>query len=329
MGMAEWYVLRPLGPALFRWKGEFSPQFRGPRVLGLSEPFPLPSTIVGALAALAIASMGMDPAGVRDPLDVLGEGFDLWGPILRAGDGQRPVLAVHRYPGSIAILDEVDEEAIRAGVCKEVISCDHDRPLCVVSALEEGALLGRVGVELDVSGKTAIEGRLYEAAMFDARRFAEIARSGLKATGSGAGYVIRIEGGPGLTTPAIVRFGGEGGLAAVERIDGSGMEALVPREGDDGKFILASPAPLGEREFLELARGELELVGALRIAECMHSAHLGSIGAGYDMARNARRPVRPALMPGSILVGSAPGPRLGAVPGWGSLVRVPGRGGPR
>jgi len=326
MGMAEWYILRPLGPALFRWKGEFSPQFRGPRVLGLSEPFPLPSTIVGALAALAIASRGMDPAGVRDPLDVLGKGFDLWGPVLRAGDGQRSVLAVHRYPGSIAILDG---GAIRTEECEEVISCDHDRPLCVVSALEEGALLGRVGVELNVSGKTAIEGRLYEAAMFDARKFAEIARSMFKATGSGAGYAVRIEGGPGLTTPAVVRLGGEGGLAVVERIDGSDMEALVPREGGDGKFILASPAPLNEHEFLELARGEQLGIGGLRIAECKHSAHLGSIGAGYDMARNARRPVRPALMPGSILVGSAPGARLGAVPGWGSLVRVPGRGGPR
>lgn len=306
MRMGAWYFFRPIGPSLFRWKGEFSPQYRGPRALGFSEPFPLPSTFVGALAALA---GGAGRPG--NPLEVLGGDFGMWGPVLYMRGGRRRA-AVHVYPGGLLVVD-----------------LEGRRTLGLVDALREGLVMERVGVELDVVKKAAAEGMLYGAAMFDARPLA-------RAQGSAeVGYAVRVEGSALPPPGSIVRFGGEGRLAAVEvlgREDAEALEQLVPGAAG-GIFMLASPAPMGPEMYADIISGRAAdpvpdecpgLRGRLR-----RLAYLGSIGIGYDMARNARRPIYPALMPGSC-VRAGPAPRLALVRDplvsccWGSLVSVPG-----
>jgi len=312
--LVEWYLFKPLGPALFRWKGEYSPQYKGPRVLGLSEPSPLPSTIVGALAALKIVSEGKGFANVRDPLDVLGNGFNIWGPLLYLGNGK---IGVHRYPGSIVILN--DEAICHDG--KYEIKKDN-----LKNPLELGMIQGRVGVKLDIKGKTAIEGNLYEAAMFDIKKLQRELNKGEQNT-SDVGYAINVNVDLNLKTPALIRFGGEGRLALVKKIDGSDLEKFVPKSGEQGLFMLASPALLSAGIFKSLESEMQPKVGDLEIAECKHSAHIGYISTGYDMAKNMRRPLYPALMSGSLLRGKATGTHLdpsGKHHSWGSLVRVIG-----
>ena len=312
--LVEWYLFKPLGPVLFRWKGEYSPQYKGPRVLGLSEPFPLPSTIVGALAALKIVSEGKDFANVRDPLDILGNNFNMWGPLLYLGKGK---IGVHRYPGSIVILN--DEAICRDG--KFAIKEDN-----LKNPLELGMIQGRVGVKLDITGKAAIEGYLYEAAMFDIKKLQRELNKEEQNT-SDVGYAINVNVNLNLKTPALIRFGGEGRLALVKKMDGSDLEKFVPKIGEQGLFMLASPALLSAEIFKSLESEMQPKVGDFEIAECKHSAHLGYINTGYDMAKNMRRPTYPALMSGSLLRGKATGTHLdpsGKHHSWGSLVRVIG-----
>ncbi len=104
-----------------------------------------------------------------------------------------------------------------------------------------------------------------------------------------------------------------------------------------GKFVLASPALLNPELFkklIKLINGSSESLDELDFisdndngCHALYSAYLGSIGTGYDMAKNTRRPVYPALMPGTCM-SKATGERLELSSDpetdccWGSLAKI-------
>ncbi len=329
--MERWYLFKPIGPSFFRWKGEYSPQARGPKALGISEIFPLPSTVAGALAHLQV-----EQKGPNSPDKALGEDFEMWGPLIYV-KGKKRCAAVHAYPGGM-ILVHLDEKKFE-----------------FIDAFKEALVLQRVGVALDYNTKAAMEGRLYSAMMFDLRSIFKKC----DADGSDVfGYAVKAYG-SGLPEPnAIIKFGGEGRLAEVLELrqeDAGALKGLEPNVGSEEALLLASPAPMDVSVYNEIlpkiqeasvkeeilyyspgAAPQLEfrdlpsqLKTELEKLKFSRVAYIGSVGTGYDMAKNARRPLYPALMPGSIIVSKSQSERMTLTKDplvtccWGSLIRLP------
>lgn len=56
-------LFKPLSTGAFKWKGEFTPQARGPQQYYRSEPLPLPSTVAGTLSGLLLETFNKPLCG--------------------------------------------------------------------------------------------------------------------------------------------------------------------------------------------------------------------------------------------------------------------------
>ncbi|MGC9209627.1 MAG: type III-B CRISPR module-associated Cmr3 family protein, partial [Nitrososphaeria archaeon] len=149
------------------------------------------------------------------PLELLGNGFGMWGPVIYLR-GSRRIVGVHVYPGRVLLLypDEKKKE--------------------LLNVADSGLMIERIGIELDLSKKAAEEGMIYSAAMFDLRGLAE------RYNASEYGYAVRVDGLQSRIQPGtVVAFGGERRVAAINSLEGDDaqlLEQLVPREKEKGEL---------------------------------------------------------------------------------------------
>ncbi|MGC9113169.1 type III-B CRISPR module-associated Cmr3 family protein [Acidilobus sp.] len=298
-------LLTPLEPSLFRWRGEYSPNFSGPMNRGTSEPLPLISTVAGALYWKAY---GVDTSG-RD-LDAIRDGLGrLWGPLIYVegrlrsdGKGDRYVL-VHRYPGRLAVYRVEGNSIVSVAAGGRAYEIT---PLSVT----------KIGVGLDLGSKAAAEHLLYSAQLVDLRNtvmshFADVRRWGI---------LVRVEK-ELRNVSGVVPLGADGRLASVSPAD----DISLPASEGCSTSVLLSPAliPL-ERRDLALFDDILNVsLDGRPLRELVAGdARVEIIGVGYSTSLNIRRPMYLALMPGSVLK-NVKGDSIGYMNefGWGSLLR--------
>ncbi|MFP3203164.1 MAG: hypothetical protein RXR43_13375 [Sulfolobus sp.] len=276
-------MIKPLKPVSFRWGGEFSPTLSGPMNKGISEPLPLPSTIAGFLYSLATGG------GKRENLEKLSLENEsvkvkLWGPILY----HRGKYYAHSYPSKLIELDNWELKINEDGKVEEV------------EATNLLGVINKIGIGMRFDNKTVIESMLYTQEL------------------------IKIEGGIIVEVEQDVKegyytMGGESSIVKVEP-----WKFTPPEEGDCGLVI--SPIILSPTEKVvsvdDFYDEEIEGCGKLgdKIVEGI-PVKIGLIGLGFNIAYNVRRPIYPAILPGSVLKCNKRG-NVGKFTSWGSILPV-------
>jgi CRISPR-associated protein Cmr3 len=301
-------LLTLLEPSLFRWHGEYSPNYSGPMNRGISEPLPLISTIAGALYWKIYGINTSD----RDT-DAIKEGFDkIWGPLIYVegalkadGNGERYVL-VHHYPGRLSVYrvekDIITSVATKEGKAYEVIPLTSSK----------------IGVGLDMSSKIAAEHLLYSQQLIDLRNtiysyFTEVKRWGI---------LVRVDKDVGNVS-GLMSLGADGRLAKVI----SAPDISLPNSQGCEKSVVLSPVLVT----LDRERGSFALFDELLNVTVENQpikniiadeARVDLIGIGYSALFNIRRPMYLAIMPGSRLKNVSKD-SIGFFKelGWGSLLR--------
>ena len=279
-------MIKPLKPISFRWGGEFSPALSGPMNRGVSEPLPLPSTIVGFLYSITRGGGGRAAVGRLSIEDDLGTvGTRIWGPLLRIGDRYY----AHSYPGRLIRLvnwalpaDEAEQEV------------DVDEVLGVVN---------RIGIGLRMDSKTAMEHMIYSQQL-------------IKITNGGIIVEADVNVKEGYYT-----MGGEGSIVKVEVVDG----VNPPEKGERG--LVLSPIimePASKVSSIEDILHNMEVKGCGRLNDIAVKVKVGLIGLGFNITYTVRRPIYPAIMPGSIInCGKRGNVGLFSDKGWGSILPIP------
>lgn len=292
MSRIPFLLIKPLKPISFRWGGEFSPILSGPANKGVSEPLPLPSTIAGFLYSV-IKNGGdrkdVDKLSLKEDLNTIN--IKLWGPLLYANGKYYS----HSYPGKLIKLDSQWKRVEEVDVYKM-----KDKVLYIIN---------KIGIGIDFDSKNAKESLLYSQEL-------------IKING---GIVIesdqKIEG--------YYTMGGESSIVKVEVFN----DIKVPQKGDYG--LVLSPIIFNPIEKIisieDLYNAEIEGVGKLKditVSKLTGESNLikiGLIALGYNMAYNVRRPIYPAIMPGSVIKYEKRGNiGLFAERGWGSVLPISG-----
>jgi len=293
---------------MFRGSMEFSPFVRGPQTAALSLPVPLPSTVAGATATLVLdLSLGRYEVSndwveqIRTVLQFKDESR-LRGPYIYTEDGK-----IYLAYGS----GLTDFDSMVKGLGKNKYVEDLLKVL-LPKRIEH------VGVALERPKKAAKEGFLYSAEMVD---YSSI-------TTEQAIYIVV----DALNVPLInelrsqkytIRFGGEGKLSQMsvrdEPILTKRVESQLEEAGQDisAHLYLATHALFRSQPKLitpeQIAHGVYispsflkQIEGTIR--EFAPKANidyvlgdLKPLGGGYSLAREARKPMYMALVPGAVI----------------------------
>ncbi|MFP3265198.1 MAG: hypothetical protein RXO54_05120 [Acidilobus sp.] len=276
-------TIRPLKPVSFRWGGEFSPALSGPMNRGISEPLPLPSTIAGFIYSIA------NGGGKRENLKELSLENEsvkvkLWGPLLY----HKGKYYAHSYPGKLIELDNWELKLNEDGKVEEI------------EAIDLLGVINKVGIGVRFDNKTVMESMLYSQEL-------------IKIDG---GIIVEVER---EVNRGYYTMGGESGIVKVEP-----WELAPPESGDCGLVIspiILSPIEkvVSVDDFYDM---EIEGCGKLgkEIIEGL-PVKIGLIGLGFNIAYNVRRPIYPAILPGSVLRCNKRG-NVGKFTGWGSILPV-------
>ncbi len=202
-------------PMLFRWGGEYTWMVTGPVSAGLSEPLPLPTTVLGAV-------LGTKRGAELDENEVLarlGERLGcrveaLRGPYypLRGYEG----LAVHAYPGGLILLD-------KTGAVKRVL---EQRVLRAQS-------IRRTGLALTYDAKTAVRGLLYQVELLDPKS--------LEVNGVEPQVSVDVVGCGECKARGVVKLGGDMRVALLACDDRDMLLDALGRGEAEGYCVLASP----------------------------------------------------------------------------------------
>ncbi|MDT7906125.1 MAG: hypothetical protein RQ863_05930 [Sulfolobales archaeon] len=276
-------MIKPLKPVSFRWGGEFSPTLSGPMNKGVSEPLPLPSTIAGFIYSITHGG------GKREDLTELSLEKEsvkvkLWGPLLY----HKGKYYAHSYPGKLIELDNWELKLNEDGKVEEV------------EAIDLLGVTNKIGIGIKFDSKSVIDKLLYTQ------------------------QLIKIEGGIIVEVEQEVKegyytMGGESSIVKVEP-----WEFAPPESGKYGLVI--SPIILSPIEKVisvdDLYDAEIEGCGKLGdvIVKGL-PVKIGLIGLGFNIAYNVRRPIYPAILPGSVLKCNKRG-NVGKFTGWGSILPV-------
>lgn len=151
----------------------------------------------------------------------------------------------------------------------------------------------RLGIALDASRRTALEGHLYTAETIAFRK--------------DHGFVVRVDGADGLVpTRGVLRFGGDGRAAVVTRCTVRMPEPPWDEIARSRRFrlVLLTPGifprgwlPVGCRDPVETGRWELFGVRARLVSACARRAQVVS---GWDLAQDEPKPAVRAAPAGSV-----------------------------
>jgi CRISPR-associated protein Cmr3 len=301
-------LIKPVEPMFFRWSGEYSPNFSGPMNKGVSEPLPLMSTIAGALYK---AVKGLDRLKPGEEVEqfkgVLGE---LWGPLIyvkgkrKKGGNKGEYLLVHQYPGKLLVLRLEESGVVLNRIKKEEKGGDDENEADEIIPKQ----VSKIGVGRDLAKRSAMDHLLYSSQFVD---FYATIRGEFENVEKWGIYVET-----GVKYEGVLELGGEGRLAKVEKFD------LKIPESKGELSILLSPALLsvGSGKWVLIDDILNEKVENYTLKDIVCGAKIGVIGTGFNTSMRARRPLYPALMPGSIL--KVRDRKIGELKelGWGSLL---------
>lgn len=293
-------LFTPLEPLCFRWYGVYTWLATGPSSQAVSEPLPLPSTVIGALIyGLAVAnnkfsSISQGPA--KDVEELFKEFADLLklygcncsevalrGPYIISEKG----VALHLMGGRLLLISDSGVEVVdpRRAVAR--------------------------GVALRRDMKSVVKHMLYSIVYMDA-------------TPSLGGYSIAVdilckEPCKLALKPVVIRFGSDGRAAemSIDVVDNCLTKIISSKTSN--LFYVASPilldpshvemlisegrAVLGNISVTPLSKKELEQ--QLNIENEKDLKHFRTkiqmLATGYDMLRNSLREMYPAIMPGSVI----------------------------
>jgi len=301
-------LIKPVEPMFFRWSGEYSPNFSGPMNKGVSEPLPLMSTIAGALYKAVKGLVHLEPGKeVEQFKGVLGE---LWGPLIyvngkrKKGGNKGEYLLVHQYPGKLLVLRLEESGVVLNRIKKEEKGGDDENEVDEIIPKQ----VSKIGVGRDLAKRSAMDHLLYSSQFVD---FYATIRSEFENVEKWGIYVET-----GVKYEGVLELGGEGRLAKVEKFD------LKIPESKGELSILLSPALLsvgcGKWVLIDDILNEKVENYALKDIVCW--AKIGVIGTGFNTSMRVRRPLYPALMPGTIL--KVRERKIGKLKelGWGSLL---------
>ncbi len=319
----------PLSMMLFRWCGEYTWMVKGPSCEGVSEPFPLPTTIIGAVFAamntlLKRRTQKCDSLSIDEVeqkfVESLGSSASVRGPFV---PGQRAV-AVHLWPGKII-----------------KITCQGDTVSLEVLKLkkrDEEYHIRYIGTALREDRRTVVRHLLYAESLLDVNSLGKLLReNGLD--GSIAVDFINVDA--SSIAPSIghiARLGAESRPVLLSREDTpllyNFVKDLVSKlDCPDSYFVyVVSPILISPCEDLikSLSRGErINLsefmeedfekdveISVPRIRELENlfkdekditrlakqvRVNIAMLSPGFDTVRVCPRPALVAIMPGSIL----------------------------
>ncbi|QIW22850.1 hypothetical protein EWF20_00870 [Sulfolobus sp. S-194] len=275
-------LIKPLKPVSFRWGGEFSPILSGPMNKGISEPLPLPSTIVGFLYSItknAGNKINVNKLSLESDLNTVK--VKLWGPLLYTKGGYY----AHSYPGKVIKLNnwKIVEE------------------LDVVKVLN---VINKIGIGIEGDSKTVKESLLYTQQLIKIKE---------------GGIVVETDH---EVKEGYYTMGGESSIVKVEVL----KDLEIPQKGELG--LVLSPIilkPVNKIVAIEdLYEMEIDGLGKLKDVMTDNLAiRIGLIGLGFNIAYGVRRPIYPAIMPGSI-ISYRERSNLGLFRenGWGSVLPI-------
>jgi len=301
-------LFRIVSPMLFRAPGEFSPQARGPFSAARSLLLPTPSTVAGCLATSLGRFSGIKGENWEDEvLRALGlpESAFLRGPYLVVED--EVYIPVEEMNGFIELSNlglYVDALIRGENGSKKGDENDFKKEFISMQKYTIEHLGIRLTKEKVVNEE---EGGLYLARFRD-----YLAAFGGKCVWVGMeAHDFQAEAGK------IVRFGGEGRIARIERrADGGRIYRLIKEfsvtDHRECALVLVShsfiksPSPtLEEIEsgiyvYPAVYSSIKRLLPNVKVKRIIGSVRL--LGSGFSMARGKRKPIYAALSPGSIIV---------------------------
>ena len=320
-------LIKPIEPVFFRWHGEYSPNFSGPMNKGISEPLPLISTVIGAIYRKV---KGIKIAQPSNELEELKSVFnDVWGPLIYVKGSRRNTvgefLLVHDYPGKL-ITFRLEKDGVTP------IINEHKDNDCINEEAKEGDCgvdmhkyrideimpkqINKIGIGRDLGKRTAKEHMLYSSQFIDLQatimeNFKDVTEWGILVETQ-----VKYNG--------VMELGGEGRVVKVNEVDvqiptGGKYSALL------SPLLLSVNNNVGNERLASLDDVlKLNIDGKINdktLRNVLCRGKIGVIGIGYSMSLNARRPIYPALFPGSLLR-NINERKLGELNelGWGSLL---------
>lgn len=293
-------LFTPLEPVCFRWYGLYTWLTTGPFSQAVSEPLPLPSTLVGALIyGLAVAKNRLRSivrSSAKNSEDLLKDIIEL----LKLNDCNCSEVAL-RGPYIIS------QKGIALHLMSGHLVVVNDGKLSVVNPMR----VVSKGVALRRDAKSTIRHMLYSVEYVDL----------IQVLGE---YKIVVdilcnESCELMLEPVIVRLGSDGRAA---KMSVSIMENSLSRiisEISSSLFYVASPILLSPSHLKTLMNeGSIEIDGftisALSKNELEHLLNekrdrlvkyfrmkIQMLATGYDMLRNSLREMYPAILPGSVI----------------------------
>ncbi len=225
---------RPAGFALFRWGGEYTWMTTGPVSSGVSEPLPLPTTMIGALLGTREGAEFSEDSilgALREKLGCRVEA--LRGPYYPGT--RNDTIYTHLYPGRLVELSLRDGYGVVEGVVSGVSS-------------------GYGGTALRYDRKSVARGLLYSVELVDAAALEErgvLPEVSMDALGCG-----------GCEYASIAKLGGDMRVARLSCGDTGLLENLLESRAEAQYCLVASPILLDDRESAEkLLEGEKVEVG--------------------------------------------------------------------
>ncbi len=292
--------------SVFRWGGEFTWQTTGPEANASSEPFPLPTTFMGAL-------LGPDPKKrLYPPLeeapkaleDLMGCKVYVRAPYYPRQDGGA---AIHAYPGNLVLLDS-NGRLVWASKNTLLLS-----PAYVTTR----------GTALNRASKTTIQGMLFSESFIDP---VHLKTRGIEAAIS-ADLVSESHCSPSIPK-SIVKFGSEMRPAIIEAGGEPLLYKLITSNPDPSYALIASPILIDSPEDVaKLAKGktirvngcEISAPSIREIEDLLRASGNMDLDALEDGVRSLRIKVR-ILSPGVYSNGLPRRPYLAILPG--SILKV-------
>lgn len=319
-------LFKPLSMASFRWGGEFSPQVRGPQSYARSRPVPLPSTITGTLAGLAL-SLNRKDLCVDAHTDIYSNTYRGLNQIFEGKDSEEKPSVVFRGP--YIYVGSPGYNIVCALYGEESLLCiSSNREVKLVQWLPTTS----TGIALDSLSRTTMRGMIYTIVYHDLNATINIIarKYGLSPVRSGVlvevysrhdeealvgDYLSRLKTLDSLKTS----MGAEQRPFEIRVLEENPVYGLVADLGDECLYwhivspVLLPPERLAggmlERPLTDYARSLLvKVIGLFGLDVCGENivpCRIGdkivfsSISLGYDMCLNRRRPALPAVLPGA------------------------------
>ncbi|MCC6020262.1 MAG: CRISPR-associated protein [Thermoproteaceae archaeon] len=261
--------ITPIGPARFGIRHLSTPAVASRDDVWIAPP---PSTVLGALGALLGARVDCGRCGSGD--------FEC-----RAAAAERSLLELADQLG----VRKMWGPLVRAGGRIGVPALDFVLYPDSMTA-ERVEKVSRVGLAL-TENKTAAPGYLYRATFLRAR---------------GLTYIYYIDGDLGPFRPRVVRLGGEGRAALVEAVEVKERPPGVMPEAVSGHAVLITPLLMPDGELPRCVKplGAYELKpaeegGRAPAVRLERKVRVVQWGLGFSEACRERRPIYPALPPGT------------------------------